>query len=62
MIADLPEPAQRYFRFTIAQGTPLLPVVELSMTGIRGERARDGPPRAEPSGRTSNGQYLSFAV
>jgi hypothetical protein len=34
MIASLPEPAQRYFRFTIAQGTPLLPVAKLSMTGL----------------------------
>jgi len=43
MIADLPEPAQRYFRFTIAQGTPLLPVVELSMTGMFSLGDKDQP-------------------
>ncbi|MFK7837463.1 MAG: DUF6544 family protein [Sulfitobacter sp.] len=33
MIADLPEPARRFFKFAIAEGTPLLPVAELWMTG-----------------------------
>jgi hypothetical protein len=33
MLADLPEPAQRYFRFTIAPDTPLLPVAEIDMGG-----------------------------
>src|SRR6056297_1354276 len=33
MVADLPEPARRYFRFAIQTGTPLLPVSEIDMTG-----------------------------
>ena len=33
MVADLPEPAQRYFRFTIKPGTTLRSVVEIKMTG-----------------------------
>jgi hypothetical protein len=33
MIAALPDPAQRYFRFTIAPGTPLYTVAEISMGG-----------------------------
>jgi hypothetical protein len=33
MIADLPEPVQRYFLHAIAPGTPLATAVELSMTG-----------------------------
>jgi hypothetical protein len=33
MIADLPEPVQRYFRHAIAPNTPLASSVELTMTG-----------------------------
>lgn len=33
MVADLPEPARRYFTFTIQPGTPLLPVAEIDMGG-----------------------------
>lgn len=33
MIADLPEPARRFFKFSIAEGTPLQPVAEISMVG-----------------------------
>lgn len=33
MVDDLPEPARRFFRFAIAEGTPLLPVVDLKMSG-----------------------------
>ena len=33
MVADLPEPAQRYFTYTIQPGTPLLPVAIIEMTG-----------------------------
>ena len=33
MIADLPDPAQRYFRYSIAPGTPLRTVAEISMEG-----------------------------
>ena len=43
MIASLPEPAQWYFRFTIAQGTPLLPVAKLSMTGLFSLGEKDQP-------------------
>lgn len=33
MVAALPDPARRYFAFTIAPGTPLHTVAEISMTG-----------------------------
>lgn len=33
MVADLPEPARRYFGYVIAPGTPLLPVAEIDMSG-----------------------------
>jgi hypothetical protein len=33
MVADLPEPARRYFTFSIAAGTPLYTVADLAMTG-----------------------------
>lgn len=33
MVAELPEPARRYFSYSIRPGTPLLPVVEIEMTG-----------------------------
>jgi hypothetical protein len=33
MLEQLPEPAQRFFKFSIAQGTPLQPVAEISMAG-----------------------------
>lgn len=33
MVADLPEPARRYFAHAIRPGTPLLPVVEIEMQG-----------------------------
>ena len=33
MVADLPEPARRYFSYAIKPGTPLMPVVEIRMTG-----------------------------
>jgi hypothetical protein len=36
MIRALPEPAQRYFNFSIASGTPLVPAVELEMSGTLG--------------------------
>lgn len=37
MIADLPEPAQRYFTFSIAPGTPLRTIATLRMTGEIGQ-------------------------
>ncbi len=33
MVADLPEPAQRFFNFAIKPGTPLLTVAEIDMGG-----------------------------
>lgn len=33
MVESLPEPAQRYFRFTIAPGTPLYTVADIEMEG-----------------------------
>jgi hypothetical protein len=33
MIAELPDPAQRFFRFAIAPGTPLYTVAEIDMEG-----------------------------
>lgn len=33
MVADLPEPARRYFAYAIEPGTPLLPVAVIEMTG-----------------------------
>jgi len=36
IIETLPEPAQRYFRYTIAPGTPLVSVVEIDMNGQLG--------------------------
>ena len=33
MVAELPEPAQRYFNYTITPGTPLLTVAEIEMGG-----------------------------
>ena len=43
VVEALPEPAQRYFRFTIAPGTPLVSVVEIEMKGQLGLGTKDGP-------------------
>lgn len=43
MVRDLPEPARRYFLFTIAPGTPLNPVSEIRMSGEIGLGTRDAP-------------------
>lgn len=44
MVACLPEPAQRYFKYSIAPGTPLKTVVDLRMSGQfgMGDRSRPG--------------------
>jgi hypothetical protein len=43
MIADLPDVAQRYFRFAISPGTPLHTVAELSMQGEFSLGTKDEP-------------------
>lgn len=43
MIADLPEPARRYFRSTIQPGTPLRTVARLRMVGRFGMGNRENP-------------------
>jgi hypothetical protein len=43
MVADLPEPARRYFAHTIRPGTPLLPVAIIEMTGEFSLGTRDDP-------------------
>jgi hypothetical protein len=43
MISSLPEPAQRYFRYTIREGTPLRRVVQIEMRGQLGLGTRAEP-------------------
>lgn len=43
MVADLPEPAQRFFTFAIAPGTPLLSVAEIDMDGQFSLGSKDTP-------------------
>lgn len=43
MVADLPEPARRFFEFAIAPGTPLLPVAEIDMGGEFSLGSREAP-------------------
>ncbi|WP_420430913.1 DUF6544 family protein [Hyphobacterium sp.] len=43
MIADLPEPARRYFTFAISEGTPLRTVVRLKMEGRFGMGDKSAP-------------------
>ena len=43
VIEALPEPAQRYFRYTIAPGTPLVSVVEIEMEGRLGLGTKEEP-------------------
>jgi hypothetical protein len=43
MVRSLPDPAQRYFNFSIAPGTPLVPAVELVMHGELGLGSIDDP-------------------
>lgn len=43
VVAALPEPAQRYFRYTIAPGTPLVSVVEIEMGGQLGLGTKKQP-------------------
>ena len=40
---DLPESAQRYFRFTIAEGTPLYTLAHIEMTGQFALGTQDAP-------------------
>jgi hypothetical protein len=43
MVADLPEPARRYFNFTIRPGAPLYSVAEIDMTGELGLGSKIAP-------------------
>ena len=43
MVADLPDPARRYFLFTIEPGTPLHTVAEIKMTGEIGLGTKEKP-------------------
>lgn len=43
MVADLPEPARRFFNFAIKPGTPLLTVAEIDMGGEFSLGTRDNP-------------------
>lgn len=43
MVADLPEPARRYFTYMIAEGTPLLTMAEIEMHGQFSLGTRDAP-------------------
>jgi hypothetical protein len=43
MVADLPEPARRYFRYTIQPGTPLHTVADITMAGRFGMGTRANP-------------------
>ncbi len=43
MIADLPEPARRYFLYTIEPGTPLYTVANITMTGQFGMGDKSSP-------------------
>ena len=43
MISGLPEPAQRFFTFAIAEGTPLLTVARIEMEGQFGMGAKADP-------------------
>lgn len=43
MVAELPEPARRYFAYTIRPETPLLPVAIITMTGQFSLGTRDDP-------------------
>lgn len=43
IVANLPEPAQRFFNFAIVPGTPLLPVAEINLGGQFSLGTRDDP-------------------
>lgn len=43
MVASLPEPAQRYFTFMIAPGTPLRTIAEIQMTGHISLGSKEAP-------------------
>jgi hypothetical protein len=43
LVADLPEPAQRYFNFTISEGAPLYTVSQIEMTGQFSLGTQDTP-------------------
>jgi len=42
-VADLPDPAQRYFTYMISSGTPLYTVAQIEMTGELGLGTKEAP-------------------
>lgn len=53
VLDGLPDPAQRYFRYTIAPGTPLVSVIEITMAGRLGLGTK-----AEPRYRPMTAQQI----
>lgn len=51
MVADLPDPARRYFEYTILTGTPLLTVADIEMTGQFSLGTKDAPNYMEMTAR-----------
>lgn len=43
LVAHLPEPARRFFNYTIQPGTPIRPIVEIEMQGELSLGSRDNP-------------------
>ncbi len=43
LVADLPEPARRFFNYSIHPGTPLTTVIEIEMEGDLGLGTKDAP-------------------
>jgi hypothetical protein len=60
VVAGLPEPARRYFRYTIAPGTPLVSVVEIAMEGQLGLGTKADPKYAAMSARQILAPPLGF--
>ncbi|MBD3639564.1 MAG: hypothetical protein HUJ18_01090 [Marinobacter sp.] len=60
MVDHLPEPARRYFHYTIAPGTPLYTVATLSMQGKFGMGDRDKPDYLAMSARQTLAAPVGF--
>jgi hypothetical protein len=57
MTAALPQPAQRFFRFAIAPGTPLHTVAEIAMEGEFSLGNKDKPDYMPMENRNFNGSF-----